>query len=165
MSATIIRPVTVDDAVEIATIYNDYIANTVITFEEQAVLPAEIARRVAEVESTSLPWLVAFNEGQVLGYTYATPWKSRSGYRFAVEVTVYVAKEHPRRGIGSRLYEHLLPDLQARGLHAVIGGIALPNPASIALHERFGFSKVAQFHEVGFKLGRWVDVGYWQRTF
>jgi phosphinothricin acetyltransferase len=88
-------------------------------------------------------------------------WKERSAYRFSVESTVYIAEGRIRRGIGAALYRELLPELRRRGAHYVIGGIALPNDASVALHEKLGFTKIGQFVEVGFKHGRWVDVGYW----
>jgi phosphinothricin acetyltransferase len=157
-----VRPAEPADAGALAAIYNPYVAETVVTFEEVPVAAAEMARRVENVRASGLPWLVAENDGRVVGYAYATPWRPRSGYRFSVEVTVYVAPDMGGRGIGSRLYGELLPRLAERGAHAVIGGIALPNAASVALHERFGMRKVAHFEQVGFKLGRWVDVGYWQ---
>lgn len=157
-----IREATSSDAAAIAEIYNHYVNETVVTFEEEPVPAEEIARRIEEVRSASLPWLVA-EEGQtVAGYAYATRWRVRSGYRFSAEVTVYLAPGHGGRGIGSKLYEQLFPRLQARGVHAVMGGIALPNDASVALHEKLGMRKVAHFEQVGFKLGRWIDVGYWQ---
>lgn len=124
----------------------------------------EIARRIEEVQSASLPWLIAETGGQLAGYCYATRWRTRTAYRFAVEITVYVARHSGGRGIGSTLYTHLLPKLRSAGIHSVIGGIALPNDASVALHEKFGFRKVAHFQEVGFKFGRWIDVGYRQLT-
>ncbi len=163
-NAVIIRAATHADAPDIASIYNHYVAHTVITFEEEPVSPSEMARRIAEVEASSLPWLVAEEHAHVVGYAYATKWKARAAYRFSVEITVYVAHEQMRRGIGSKLYGELFPVLQARGVHAAMGGIALPNEASVALHERFGLRKVAHFQEVGFKHERWIDVGYWQRT-
>jgi len=164
MSGTVvIRAATAEDAEAIAAIYNHYVLETIVTFEEDPVAPVEMARRIAEVEAGTLPWLVAEEGGQVVGYAYATPWRSRIGYRFSVEVTVYTAPGQEGRGIGSRLYGELLPLLEAKGLHAAMGGIALPNDASIALHEKFGFQKVAHFRQPGIKFGRWIDVGYWQR--
>jgi L-amino acid N-acyltransferase YncA len=160
-----IRAAAPADADAITAIYNHYVTETVVTFEEELVSAAEMARRMEEIRSESLPWLVAEDGGRAVGYAYATKWRARSGYRFSAEITVYVAPEHTGRSIGSSLYAQLFPILQARGIHAVMGGIALPNDASIALHEKFGLQKVAHFLEVGFKLGRWVDVGYWQRTF
>jgi L-amino acid N-acyltransferase YncA len=134
----------------------------VVTFEEEPVAAAEMARRMAEVQAVSLPWLVAEREGTVAGYAYATPWRTRPAYRFSAELTVYVAPDQGGRGLGSALYARLLAAARDRGLHAVMGGIALPNEASVRLHEKLGFEKVAHFREAGFKFGRWVDVGYWQ---
>jgi len=159
-----IRPVEPDDAAAIAAIYNHYIAETVITFEEVPVSAAEIARRIEEVRAAALPWLVALQAGRILGYAYATRWRDRSAYRFAAEVTVYLDPSDVGRGIGSSLYAELFPQLEARGIHAALGGIALPNEVSIALHEKFGMRKVAHLQEVGFKFDRWIDVGYWQCT-
>ena len=162
MEDIVIRAVAESDASPIAEIYNHYVASTVITFEEVPVSAPEMARRIGDVASASLPWLVAEREGRVAGYAYASQWKARSAYRFSVEVTVYVHPGCPRLGIGRRLYEELLSALRARGIHAAFGVIALPNEASVTLHERFGFAKVAHLSEVGFKFGRWIDVGYWQ---
>ena len=162
-SRRIIRPAAPGDVDSLARIYNFFVRETIVTFEEEPVSSAEMSRRVAEVNDASLPWLVAEQDGEVAGYAYATKWKARHGYRFSTEVTVYVREAGAGRGTGSALYGQLLPALQARGIHAVIGGIALPNPASVALHEKFGFEKVAHFKETGFKLGRWIDVGYWEK--
>jgi phosphinothricin acetyltransferase len=156
-----IRPATIADAAAIAAIYNHYVTTTTISFEEQAVTVEEMARRIGEVKAR-LPWYVLERDGAVLAYAYATPWRVRSAYRFSVESSVYVAPDQARQGLGTQLYRTLLDDLRARGLQVVIGGIAQPNPASVALHEALGFSKVAHFSRVGCKFGRWVDVGYWE---
>jgi len=153
------------DAAQIADIYNHYIRHTVITFEETPVTAQEMALRIADVQR-SLPWLVHETrgevDGQIDGYCYATKWRTRVAYRFAVETTVYLRDGLARRGIGTQLYKELLARLRTQGLHVAIGGIALPNDASVGLHERHGFVKVAQFPEVGWKFNRWIDVGYWQ---
>jgi phosphinothricin acetyltransferase len=156
-----IRPATIADAAAICAIYNYYVLETTITFEEAAVTPAEMEDRMRETLQ-SLPWLVWDDDADVRGFAYASKWKGRCAYRHSAEVTVYLDPNSIGQGIGSRLYEALLTDLRQRSLHAVIGGIALPNPASIALHERLGFRKVAHFEQVGWKFGRWIDVGYWQ---
>jgi phosphinothricin acetyltransferase len=164
-SDVVIRPAVPADAAAICRIYNHYVSATVITFEEEPVTEAEMARRVVEVTSRPLPWLVAEAARDVLGYAYATPWRPRSAYRFSVESTVYLDPVATGRGVGRQLYEALLSELRTRGVHCVIGGIALPNPASVGLHERMGFTKVGHLEEVGWKRDRWVDVGYWELRF
>ena len=159
---TTVRAVTPADAGAVATIYNHYVLQTVVTFEEEPVTADEMSRRVDEVKAASLPWFVAERAGAIAGYAYASRWRARSAYRYSSEVTVYLAPEHGRRGIGSALYVELLFALRGCGLHAAIGGIALPNDASVGLHEKFGFKKVAHFEQTGFKFNRWIDVGYWQ---
>lgn len=158
-----IRAAVADDAKAIVAIYNHFVATTAISFEEQPVGDAEMAQRIADVQAAGLPWLVAHEGSQILGYAYATKWRVRHAYRFSVESSVYLAPQSARQGLGTALYTALLAQLQERGCHLVIGGIALPNEASVALHEKMGFRKVAHFGEVGFKFGRWIDVGYWER--
>jgi L-amino acid N-acyltransferase YncA len=160
----VIRQAIATDAAAISRIYNHYILDSVITFEEQPVSPAEMAERIAEVTLASLPWLIAEQDDSILGYARASKWKGRSAYRFSVETTIYLAPDCLGRGIGTSLYQLLLKQLKDLGLHVAIGGIALPNAASVALHEKLGFRKVAQFAEVGFKFSKWIDVGYWQLT-
>lgn len=157
-----IRPATLDDAEQIAEIYNHFVLTSTITFEEEPVPVAEMARRVAEIQTSPLPWLVATRDHQVTGFAYANEWKTRAAYRYSTEVTVYVRAALGNSGIGSRLYAQLFATLKAGGAHAVIGGVALPNEASLRLHRKFGFEKVAHFKEVGFKFSRWIDVTYWQ---
>jgi phosphinothricin acetyltransferase len=158
----LIRNATQADAQSVVHIYNHYVLNTTISFEEELVSAPEMAGRIAEVAANDLPWLVLEIDGEVVGYAYASKWKGRCAYRFSVETSVYLAPDHGRRGLGTDLYKSLLAQLKAKGFHAAIGGIALPNPASIALHEKFGMSKVAHFKDVGFKFGQWIDVGYWE---
>jgi len=156
-----LRSCTPEDAARICDIYNHYVRETVVTFEEAAVSEADMAQRIAETTSR-LPWLVWEEAGKILGNACATPWKVRAAYRHAVEASIYLAHDATGRGLGTQLYKALIADLRQRNLHCVIGGAALPNPASVALHERLGFIKVAEFREVGFKFGRWVDVAYWE---
>lgn len=150
------------DAASIASIYNHFVLNTSVSFEETEVSGTDMARRIAEVQAAGLPWLIAQDNGALAGYAYATKWRVRHAYRFSVETSVYLAPSSAGKGVGTILYRALLERLREGGFHLAIGGIALPNPASIALHEKLGFEKVAQFREVGFKFGRWADVGYWQ---
>jgi phosphinothricin acetyltransferase len=157
-----IRPVRSEDAAAICRVYNHYVLHTVVSFEEEAVTEAEMARRIGKVAAAGLPWLVLEEGGALVGYAYATPWKERSGYRYAVESSIYLEASAGGKGYGSRLYGELLAELRTRPLRTVIGGVALPNEASVGLHEKLGFHKVAHFERVGWKCGRWVDVGYWQ---
>lgn len=156
-----IRQATTDDSGQICDIYNHYIFRTPITFEEQPVPPEDMVQRIQETLQ-SLPWLVWEEEQQLLGYAYASKWKGRCAYRYSVESTIYLRPDSVGKRIGSQLYRALLTDLLQRQFHTVIGGIALPNEASVALHRKFGFEKVAHFREVGKKFDHWIDVGYWQ---
>ncbi len=157
-----IRTATLADAEAIAAIYNPFIIDTVVTFEEVPVTGAEIASRITKVLEAGYPYLVDEVDGKVMGYAYGSQFRTRAAYRFSVEGTVYLAPEARGKGLGATLYSALLDELKARGFHTVIGGITLPNPASVALHERLGFVKAAHFHEVGFKFGQWLDVGFWE---
>jgi len=157
------RPATRDDAAAIASIYNHYIRATVVTFEEQEITAADMGARLAAVNASGLPWLLAETAGKIAGYAYADRWKQRSGYRHSVESTIYLHAEHTGAGVGTLLYQQLL-DALPPSVHVAIGGIAFPNAAIVALHERLGFAKVAHFYQVGRKFERWIDVGYWQKT-
>ena len=164
MQSVRVRSATTDDAEAVARIYSHYILHTTISFEEQPVSTAEMAERIAEVLSSALPWVVAEHAGRVVGYAYAGKWKGRYAYRYSVETSVYLDPQFTGRGIGTQLYRELLAVLRDRSIHVAIGGIALPNAASVALHERLGFGKVAHFKEVGYKFGQWIDVAYWQTS-
>lgn len=157
-----IRPAIASDAAALAQIYNPYILDTSITFEVEPVDGAEMARRVQAVTAANLPWLVLEQDGEVSGYCYAHPWKERAAYSHTVESTIYIAQDARGRGLGKLLYGELLAQLKMLPLHAVIAVIALPNPASVGLHERMGFEQVAHYREVGRKFERWLNVGAWQ---
>jgi len=157
-----LRSATFSDAPVIAQIYNHYIANTVITFEEELVSADEMTQRIAEISSAGMPWLVCQENERVIGFAYASKWKSRCAYRHSVETSIYLRNDATGRGLGHTLYKGLITDLKKQGYHSIIGGAALPNPASIALHEKLGFVKVAHFKEVGRKFDQWIDVGYWE---
>lgn len=149
------------DASEIAEIYNYYIMHTTVTFEKTPISDEEMAERISKTQ-VKYPWFVFELEGRIKGYAYATDWKPRGAYRHSVESTVYLKHGESGYGYGTQLYSELLNQLKSMNVHAVMGGIALPNSSSIALHEKFGFKKVAHFKEVGFKFDQWVDVAYWQ---
>ena len=157
-----IRPVKISDAEQIAEIYNYYVAETVITFEEDPVSAVDFQARIKATLESQMPWLVAEVAGSVAGYAYAGRWRERVAYRFSVESAVYVSHDRLGLGTGASLYTALLDELENLGMHCVLGGIALPNPASVQLHERLGFEKVAHHREVGRKFDRWIDVGFWQ---
>lgn len=163
MADTTVRTARLADAGAITKIYNHYIKTSTATFETEPVAVDTIEQRMRAVRAERLPWLVAAEDDACLGYAYATQWKDRHAYRFSVESTVYLAPEAAGRGLGRALYEALFRALEDADVHVVVGGITLPNPASVALHEKLGMVKVAHFNEIGFKFGQWVDVGYWQR--
>jgi phosphinothricin acetyltransferase len=161
MNATV-RSANERDAARIVPIYNYYIADTCITFETEPVAIEDMAQRIRETLDRQLPWLVAEESGKICGYAYASKWKGRCAYRYSVEATIYLDAGCTGRGLGIELYTALIAAIKAASMRSVIGGIALPNDASIRLHERLGFKKVGHFEKVGFKHEQWVDVGYWQ---
>ncbi|WP_062205652.1 GNAT family N-acetyltransferase [Demequina salsinemoris] len=167
----VLRDATPDDGATLAAIYNPYVRDTVITFETEEVPAEQMGARVAKVQAAGLPWLVASDpdSGTMLGFAYAGPFQDRDAYRHALELTIYLASDARGRGLGTMLFEAVIArvqDLPASSKHAPAHGlysrIALPNAASAALHDRFGFTQVGTFGEVGHKLGRWIDVGVWQ---
>jgi len=159
----ILRAETPGDAASLSDIYAPYVRESAISFEIEPPDAAEMRRRF-ESGGDSYPWLVAEAEGAVLGYAYAGAFRARAAYRFAVETTVYASVEAQGRGVGTRLYEALLAVLSAQGFAQAIGAITLPNRASVALHEKLGFGHCGTYAQVGWKLGRWHDVGLWQRA-
>lgn len=158
----IIRSAQVEDAEAIRAIYAPIVETTTISLEEVAPDLEEMARRIAAI-SKDYPFLVAEREGGVIGYAYASQHRTRSAYRTSVDVAVYAHQSARGQGVGRALYDQLLPQAARRGYHAAFAGIALPNHASVALHEAVGFEPVGTYREVGYKLGRWLDVGWWQR--
>ncbi|HSX52233.1 MAG TPA: arsinothricin resistance N-acetyltransferase ArsN1 family B [Cellvibrio sp.] len=157
-----IRSCIPQDVPAICAIYNHYIENTVITFEE---IPLSVEQMRGRIEGYMqlFPWLVCEDAGEIIGYAYASKWKDRSAYKHTAEVTVYLHHKHVGKGVGRALYQELIDQLAARKMHVLLACIAVPNAASEKLHEHFGFNKVAHFTEVGFKFNRWLDVGYWQK--
>ncbi|WP_174873092.1 arsinothricin resistance N-acetyltransferase ArsN1 family B [Vogesella oryzae] len=163
MSELIIREASPADADAICAIYNPYIEYTTVSFEEQPVSAASMVERIAKVQVLGLPWLVAETEdGELIGYAYATRWRERSAYRYAVESSIYLRQAAVGQGLGKLLYRELLARLGSMNIHTVISGVAQPNDASNRLHEAFNFSKVAHYQQVGRKFGRWLDMVYWQ---
>ena len=149
------------DAAAMLAIYAPFVETTAVTFEYVVPPVDELAARVGAV-TAQWPWLVLERAGRVVGYAYASAWRTRAAYQWAVETTVYVHPDDRRRGIGLAVYRSLLACLQVQGYRLALGGITLPNPASIALHERLGFRQVAVHRACGHKLGAWHDVGFWE---
>lgn len=158
-----LRLATADDAGAVARIYAPYVTATAVSFETEPPSVGEIRGRI-ESGGELYPWLVACDEAnRVVGYAYAAAFRARPAYRFTVETTVYLASDAQGRGIGRFLYSALLPMLEAQGFTQAIAAITLPNPASVRLHERLGFSCAGTYCDVGFKGGIWLSVGLWQR--
>jgi L-amino acid N-acyltransferase YncA len=156
-----VRLARADDAVALAAIYAPNVAATAISFELDPPGAAEMQRRIVDTLS-SLPWLVAEEEGAPVGFAYASKHRDRAAYRWSVDVTVYVDARRHRHGLGRALYRPLLAMLRAQGFYAAHAGITLPNDASVGLHESLGFRPVGVYRAVGHKLGAWHDVGWWQ---
>jgi L-amino acid N-acyltransferase YncA len=149
------------DAAAVAAIYRPAVESTIATFEEIAPGPAEMARRIGDTVART-PWLVAEGRsGEVIGYAYAGPHHHRPGYRWSVAISVYVDPTHQGRGIGRALYDELLAILRRQQFVNAYAGIALPNPASVALHEGVGMERIGVYERVGFKFGAWRDVAWY----
>ncbi len=158
----LIRRATAGDAACCAEIYAPFVEGNWISFEIDAPSAGEMATRIGEYDS-SHAWLVAEIGGRIAGYAYASPHRTRAAYATSADVAVYVDAAHARKGVATSLYAALFPLLRDKGLHAAFAGIALPNDASIALHKACGFVSVGVYREVGWKMGAWRDVGWWQR--
>lgn len=160
----IVRAVRSGDAAGVAHIYNHYVAASHATFELEPVDSVAMLRRIDESLSSGYPFFVCEDNGEIVGYAYGRAFRPRPAYRHSVEVSVYIRPDNEGKGIGTRLYGSLFHKIGKGDFHVLIAGISLPNDASIALHEKFGFKKVAHFHEVGRKFDGWIHVGYWQLT-
>jgi L-amino acid N-acyltransferase YncA len=156
-----VRTATSADAAPIAAIYGQHVRTGYATFEVEEPTAAEFARRIDA--RPRLPWLVAEHDTTVVGFAYAARHRERAGYRWSADVSVYLGPDAQRQGIGRALYEQLLPAVASLGYVSAFAGIALPNEASVGLHEALGFTLVGVYRDIGFKLGEWRDVGWWQR--
>ena len=156
-----IRNAKEDDAPVLCNIYNHYVEHTIVTFDLELKKGEAFQKEMQEI-MINYPFYVAVAEDLIVGYAYANFWKTRRAYAQCVESSIYLNPNMLYNGIGTLLYAALLDDLNKRGIHSVIGGISLPNNASVRLHEKFGFEKVAHFKEVGYKFSNWIDVGYWE---
>jgi phosphinothricin acetyltransferase len=155
-----IRVATSTDAGDISAIYAPIVGDTIISFELEPPSVEEIGQRISDT-LTTLPWVVFESERRIVGYAYASPHRTRLAYQWSVDVSVYVDPSVQRRGLGRKLYSVLLEILRAQGYYNAYAGIALPNNASVGLHEALGFEPVGVYRNVGYKLGRWRDVGWW----
>ena len=160
MSQVQVRAATPEDAEPIAAIYEPYVLESAVSFEEVPPGAEEMARRM--LASPRLPWLVAVRSGEAVGYAYAARHRSRAAYRWTVECSVYLALTERGRGTGRLLYEPLLEQLAALGYVSAFAGVTLPNDASVRFHEAMGFEHVGVFRNVGFKFGTWRDTGWWR---
>jgi L-amino acid N-acyltransferase YncA len=156
-----IRKVTINDALQIAIIYNYYVQNSVVTFDKLPFTKEDFEARIKAI-SSKFPFIVFEENNEVLGYAYADTWRTKPAYQHTAECTLYVKHNAFGKKIGSQLYSKLLDLLKAQGIKVVIGGLSLPNPESIGLHKKFGFRKVAHFEKVGEKFGKLIDVCFWQ---
>lgn len=150
-----------DDADEIARIYRPFVESTIISFETVPPDTSQMAGRLAATLGR-YPWLVCEWDGRIAGYAYATKHRERKAYQWSVDTSAYVHPEYWRRGIGSGLYRSLFEILPAQGFMNAYAAIALPNPGSVGLHESMGFRPVGVYRSVGYKLGAWHDVGWWE---
>jgi L-amino acid N-acyltransferase YncA len=156
-----IRVASLKDAEAIAALYAPYVATTAISFELAPPDMEEIAARLKTL-LPDYPWLVCERDGEIAGYAYASPHRARQAYRWSVDVAVYAAQGAQRKGTGRALYAPLLEILRKQGFYRAYAGIALPNVASVGLHEAFGFKPLGVYRKVGYKLGAWHDVGWWE---
>ncbi len=157
----LIRAAVEGDGPTLAAIYGPVVASTPISFEEAPPTAAEMSARIVRGIG-DYPWLVAQSDHEVLGYAYSGAFRARPAYRWTAEVSVYVRDGCRRRGVGKALYRSLFACLRRQGFRTAVAGATLPNAASETLHERMGFTPVGVYHKVGFKLGRWHDVGWFE---
>jgi phosphinothricin acetyltransferase len=157
-----IRLANVHDGDEIAGIYRPFVDSTIISFETVPPDASQMSHRIAST-LVGYPWLVCDWDGRVAGYAYATKHRERTAYQWSVDTSAYVRPEYWRRGVGVGLYRSLFAILSAQGFVNAYAGIALPNPASVGLHEAVGFRPIGVYRSVGYKLGAWHDVGWWER--
>jgi phosphinothricin acetyltransferase len=159
-----LRAASPSDAASILAIYVPYVVASAVSFELEPPSLKDMKARIVGAED-KYPWIVAVDEESdvILGYAYAAPFRARLAYRYAVEASIYIAGDFQGRGVGRQLYAALLHTLEAQGYTQAIAAITLPNDHSIKLHEAVGFRRAGVYREVGYKNGRWLDVGLWQR--
>lgn len=158
-----IRPVSLEDAEELVNIYNYYVNHSIVTLDLIPFSKFDFEEKITSI-SDKFPFIVFEEANEILGYAYANIFRTKPAYQNTVELTVYIKQTALGKQIGKKLYSELLQQLRAKKFHIAIGGLTLPNEASVKLHEYFGFEKVAHFKEVGYKFDKWHDVGFWQLT-
>lgn len=156
-----IRDVKIDDAEDIKDIYNYYIVNSAISFEEVEHTTSDSKKKIEQIKS-KYPFIVFEENSRVIGYAYATPWRTRDSYRFTLETSIYINNNKTGNKIGLKLYMELLSRLKEKGYQVAIGSITVPNEASFNLHKKLGFIQVGTFHKVGYKNNQWHDVSFWE---
>ena len=161
MSTIHFRQATLEDAKQICVLYNHFVSQTTISFEQEPVTVEDMQNRILMV-STKWCWLVAVCDGELLGYAYASTWRARAAYRYTVESAIYLSQTEQHKGLGTRLYQALLAQLKDKGYHVVIATIAGVNPVSEHLHTKLGFKKIGHYPEVGFKNNQWVGITTYQ---
>ena len=159
--ATMIRPAQVDDGAAVASVYAPYVRDTPVSFEVEPPTEATMTERINATLATH-PWLVAERNGELVGFAYAGKHSQRAAYRWTVDVTVYIRDGERRTGLGRPLYQALLATLRLQGFRSAFAEIVLPNPGSVRLHEAMGFKHIGVHQDIGHKLGRWHDIGYWR---
>jgi L-amino acid N-acyltransferase YncA len=159
--SSLIRLARESDAEAVQRIYAPSVLHSVVSFETEPPSVEEMRSRIVKVLAR-LPWLICERQERVIGYVYASPHRERAAYGWSADVTVYVDADHHRHGVGRALYTSLLQALKVQGLYNAFAGVALPNPGSVGLHEAMGFPPVGVYRAVGYKFGRWHDVGWWQ---
>lgn len=162
MTGRLVRAAGLGDVEAISSIYEPIVSGTAMSFEESPPDSQEMTRRL--LARPRLPWLVAEVTGRVVGYAYASVHRQRAGYRWSADSSVYVDPLHQSQGLGRLLYERLIDEVGDLGYVSLFAGIALPNQASVSLHEAMGFRAVGVFRDVGYKQGAWRDVGWWHKT-
>lgn len=157
------RPVTVADAQQLVAIYNYYVIHSIVTLDLVPFSAEDFEEKISTI-SSQFPFIVYEENDEILGYAYASTFRTKPAYNKTVELTIYLKHNTLGKQIGKKMYSELIQQLKAENYHVLIGGLTLPNDASVKLHEGFGFEKVAHFKEVGYKFDKWHDVGFWQLT-
>ena len=157
----VIRLANESDALQMLAIYEPVVKETAISFEIVPPSETEFEERINSYRK-QMPWLVCEINGELLGYAYASPYRTRAAYQWSVESSVYVSVNYRRKRVAKALYTSLFQILQLQGFYNVVAAIALPNPVSVAAHEAVGFSPIGVLHRIGYKFGEWHDVGSWQ---